>query len=267
MNRRRAIAALAGAFAHECVAATSQAMGVVLDASSGRLLTALRLETARAVLAPPGSTLKPLVLTALLESGKLRPDEAFACSGKLSIAGRSFACVHPHLNTPLDLPTAIAYSCNNYISQVCSRFASGELARVLSRYGLTSATHLSEIEVTGKLQSTSGTGTRLQALGEANVEITLLELAAAYRALAAHAPPAVLRGLEDAVEFGTAQRAQIAGVQVAGKTGSAAYGRWAWFAGFAPSRKPKVIVAVLTQGASGGADAAPIAQELLRASL
>lgn len=254
MNRRQAISTIMGATG--TFAASSQSMSVVLDAASGRVLASQRLEASKALLAPPGSTLKPLVLAALLESRKLRPDETFACSGKLTIEGRSFACVHPRMSAPLDLATAIAYSCNEYVARAAQRFAPGELTQVLSRYSL--ASHA---------QSAAGSRAQLQALGEANVEVTLLDLASAYRRLCISAPVEILKGLEDAVEFGTAQHAQIAGVQVAGKTGSAASGRWAWFAGFAPSRQPKVIVTVLTQGSSGGADAAPIAGELLRESL
>jgi penicillin-binding protein A len=267
MDRRRAIVALSGTFAYKSLAATSSGMGIVLDAASGRLVASRRLETARLLLAPPGSTLKPLVLAELLNSGKLGPDETFACTGKLMIDGRSFACVHPRLNRPVDLSTAIAYSCNEYVARAARRFEPGELARVLSRYGLSSRSHLSDDEATGRLQPSTGSQTQLQALGEANVEITLLELASAYRALSASAPQPALKGLEDAVEFGTAQHAQVPGVRVAGKTGSAANGHWAWFAGFAPSRQPKIIVAVLTQGSSGGADAAPLAQALLRSHL
>ena len=78
----------------------------------------------------------------------------------------------------------------------------------------------------------------------------------------------IVEGLEDAVEYGTAQRARVDGLAVAGKTGSirAAGGvPFAWFAGFAPSRKPEVVVTVLLQGRSGGADAAPIAARILQA--
>lgn len=225
------------------------------------------METAALLLAPPGSTLKPLVLTALLDAGKLRVNETHACTGKLTIEGRSFACVHPRMSAPLDLATALAYSCNEYVARVAQRFAPGELASVLARYGLASRTGLDAKEATGKLEQTSGTRAQLQALGEGGVEVTLLELAMAYRTLAAKTPPAVLRGLEDAVEFGTAQHARIAGARVVGKTGSSGNGRWAWFAGFAPSREPKFVVAVLTQGSSGGADAAPVARELLEGRL
>jgi cell division protein FtsI/penicillin-binding protein 2 len=78
----------------------------------------------------------------------------------------------------------------------------------------------------------------------------------------------VLAGMEDAVTYGTARRAQVAGLAVAGKTGSVRAGDGAfiaWFAGFAPSRDPAVVVTVMLQGRSGGADAAPIAGRILEA--
>jgi peptidoglycan glycosyltransferase len=79
------------------------------------------------------------------------------------------------------------------------------------------------------------------------------------------------------VERGTGTRAQISGVTVAGKTGTAETERSdtindVWFIGFAPAENPRVAVAVTVQGVVGfGGDfAAPIAQtliqELLKAS-
>src|SRR5438046_1183240 len=68
------------------------------------------------------------------------------------------------------------------------------------------------------------TSVRLLALGEDATAITPTALAAAYRRLGlrtgrvALAP--ILAGMEDAVEYGTAQRARVAGCKVAGKTGS-----------------------------------------------
>jgi len=99
-----------------------------------------------------------------------------------------------------------------------------------------------------------------------------MELALAYRHLAMSSSQAGMRpiiaGLEGAVEFGTAQNARITGVSVAGKTGSAATAAGAhvaWFAGFVPSRAPEVVVSVMLAGRSGGADAAPVASEILEA--
>jgi peptidoglycan glycosyltransferase len=88
---------------------------------------------------------------------------------------------------------------------------------------------------------------------------TPASLAAAYTRLAARAADAVKAGMADAVAYGTAQRAQVAGLAIAGKTGSARNA--AWFAGFTDS----VTIAVLVQGRSGGADAAPVAARILEA--
>jgi penicillin-binding protein A len=112
---------------------------------------------------------------------------------------------------------------------------------------------------------------RVQALGESGVVTSAMELALAYRKLAVSSQPEtqpIIAGLDGAVEFGTAQNARIAGANVAGKTGSAttsAGAHVAWFAGFMPSHAPEVVVTVMLAGRSGGADAAPVAREILEA--
>ena len=221
-------------------------------------------------LAPPGSTLKPLVLAALLRSGRLSATEPIHCPGRLTVAGRSFDCSHPHLDTPMRADTALAYSCNYFVARVAERFAPNELAAELERRGLASPTALlNQPEASGRVDRVSTRDAiRLQALGESGVAITTAELALAYRSLAQQTPPAVLAGLEGAVQYGTAQHARVDGVQVAGKTGSVIAdngARVAWFAGFMPSRAPEVALAVMLQGHSGGSDAAPIAGRILAA--
>jgi len=80
------------------------------------------------------------------------------------------------------------------------------------------------------------------------------------------------------VSSGTATGAQIPGVSVAGKTGTAqtAEGQdpHAWFIAFAPAEQPTVAVAVvvlnggdLGSEATGGAIAAPIAKAVMEAAL
>ena len=75
------------------------------------------------------------------------------------------------------------------------------------------------------------------------------------------------------VEGGTGTAAQIPGVQVAGKTGTAETGRPGendtWFIAFAPANNPQVAVAVAlsNQSGTGGATAAPIAKEIIEALL
>ena len=81
------------------------------------------------------------------------------------------------------------------------------------------------------------------------------------------------------VQSGTGTVAQIPGIEVAGKTGTAQHGEGlaphAWFVSFAPAQNPKIAVAVIVldggslgSDATGGVVAAPIAkavmQELLK---
>ncbi len=73
------------------------------------------------------------------------------------------------------------------------------------------------------------------------------------------------------VENGTGRRAQIDGVQVAGKTGTAenAADDHSWFIGFAPADDPKIAVAVFIRngGRTGGDISAPIAKSVIEAYL
>jgi peptidoglycan glycosyltransferase len=75
------------------------------------------------------------------------------------------------------------------------------------------------------------------------------------------------------VEAGTGTAAQISGVPVAGKTGTAETGRPGqndtWFIAFAPADRPQVAVAVAlsNQSETGGATAAPIAKQIIEALL
>ena len=74
------------------------------------------------------------------------------------------------------------------------------------------------------------------------------------------------------VAFGTGKAAQIPGVKVAGKTGTAELGGGlqddGWFVAFAPARRPTIAVGVLVvQAGFGGDVAAPIAKQVLEAGL
>ncbi|RMG61272.1 MAG: penicillin-binding protein 2, partial [Deltaproteobacteria bacterium] len=154
--------------------------------------------------------------------------------------------------------------------------------------------------------------TVVASIGQGYILVTPLELAVAYAAIASGgkvpAPHLVKRevGSEDepalsltvgsrslslirqALEgvvkdlHGTGRRADVPGVQAAGKTGTAQvvslpeedipeeeidyYRRdHAWFVGYAPSRDPEIVVAVVVEhGGSGGKVAAPIFREIVR---
>jgi peptidoglycan glycosyltransferase len=89
----------------------------------------------------------------------------------------------------------------------------------------------------------------------------------------------------DVVNKGTGTAAQIPGISVAGKTGTADNGPQnpdgsyvnpphAWFSGFAPADNPKIAVAVILENGgvngnetTGGLAAAPVAQAVMKAYL
>lgn len=70
------------------------------------------------------------------------------------------------------------------------------------------------------------------------------------------------------VKNGTGRSAQISGITVAGKTGTAENETdkdHAWFVGYAPAENPKIAVAVILEydGNTGGKNAAPIARNIM----
>lgn len=279
ISRREAIASLAGL---RVLAGSTRSLreiigdipgtGLLVDVRSRGLIAVHAPEVAGALLAPPGSAIKPFTLEALLQAGKLRADEAFPCPGNLEIGGRSFACSHPPVAEAMRARTALAYSCNCFVAHFAERFAPGELAAHLISFGLSSRTGwFGDGETSGRIaRATGGDARRLQAIGEDGVVVTAAAMALGYRRLATTATEEIRSGMEAAVEFGTAQHAGIAGTRVAGKTGSARTPNGesiAWFAGFAPSRRPSVAVTVMLHGRSGGADAAPVAARILAAHL
>ena len=80
------------------------------------------------------------------------------------------------------------------------------------------------------------------------------------------------------VSQGTGQAAQIPGVEVAGKTGTAQHAvgaaPHAWFVSFAPAADPQVAIAVVVEDggnagneAAGGSVAGPIAKAVMEAVL
>jgi peptidoglycan glycosyltransferase len=98
------------------------------------------------------------------------------------------------------------------------------------------------------------------------------------RALSSTHAAQLTRMMESVVTSGTGTTAQIPGVRVAGKTGTAQSAPdrppYAWFVSFAPADNPKVAVAVLVQDAgvarnaiSGSGLAAPIAKSVMEAVL
>jgi peptidoglycan glycosyltransferase len=98
------------------------------------------------------------------------------------------------------------------------------------------------------------------------------------RAVSPEVAAQLTRMMRTVVENGTGTAAQVDGVPVAGKSGTAEHGEGrdphAWFTAFAPADDPQVAVAVVVEDggdagseAAGGRVAAPIAKDIMEAVL
>jgi cell division protein FtsI/penicillin-binding protein 2 len=249
---------------------------VVEDVATGTILASYGLEEAAQNRARPGSTLKPFVLMALLETGKLRANEELVCRRTLRIESVEMDCTHPASVGLLNAKEAIVYSCNSYVAQVARRMNGAELADSFRMAGFSSPTGLVRNEISGHVDQPATTEElQLEALGAWGIEVTPLELLAAYRALASRrrssemgADSPVLDGLESSVEYGMAHAAHVEGVRIAGKTGTAASTNFAithgFFAGYEPADKPEIALVVYIERGRGG-DAAAAAQPVFAA--
>ena len=242
---------------------------VVARVSSGEILAAHALDLAAQRLERPGSTVKPFVLMALLETGKLRANERLLCRRPLWIGGVRMDCSHPASVADLDAEEAVAYSCNSYFAEAAARLSGGELVQGLRRAGLDAPSGLAKDEAIGRIEMPRDRAMlQLEALGDRGIEVTPLELLAAYRKLAlekrsgnvAEIDASTFAGLEQSVAYGMAHAADVEGMKIAGKTGTASSRESArthgFFVGYAPAEKPEIVVMVFLEQGNGGDSAA-----------
>lgn len=192
--------------------------------------------------AAPGSAIKPLTWMNLPRRVPAR------CFHPFFLGGHRVDCSHVPILTMVDGETALAASCNAWFAEMAKSLDPQKFQHRLLQYGARSrlARRMEELQ--------------LQALGLEAVEFTVMGLAKAYLQVAASPDPILRNGLERAVTEGTGQLAGLPERKVAGKTGTTREG--SWFAGFAPSRKPEVIVVAHTRLGHGATDAAPAAREI-----
>lgn len=243
---------------------------------------------------PPGSTFKIATAVTALEAGVVTMNDHMpvACSGGLQYGSRYFHCDGKHGS--LNLAEAIAKSCNTYFYQLglklgLSRLLAGgvdlgfrEKAGIdlpEERRPLWPATADYFNQRYGKSGWTSSVVLNL-AIGQGENAQTILNMARFYTALATDGTasrPEIARqapdrkrifkltdqqfsdlraALANVVATGTAERAKIRGVVLAGKTGTAQSRKFgpngkelnfSWFVGFAPADDPKIVVAMMLE--------------------
>lgn len=250
---------------------------VVIDVTSGKVLAAYRPDIAGRRLALPGSAIKPFTLITLIESGKVNAQAGVVCKRSMKIGGHDLSCTHPPITQPFDASAALAYSCNTYFATMAARLTPSELQRGFLRYGFGSPSGLMPNEAAGAVELASSTEElQMEAVGEAGLRVTPLQLLRAFQTLARmeathdHRLNPVYEGLRGAVSYGMGHAAQPQmSMSIAGKTGTSLVeeGPWrhGWFAGYAPANDPKIALVVFLEKGNGPVDAAGVAREIFAA--
>jgi penicillin-binding protein 2 len=253
----------------------------------------------------PASTFKLATAAIGLKMGLVTMDSRMPqpCSGGFYM-GRVFKCWDKRGHGDITLAQAIAKSCDVYFYQLGLRITLNNLLAggIKLGFGQKSGIDLpnertpqwpADTKYFDRKYGPRGWNTSVVlslSIGQANNAQTPLTMARFYTALAtdgaastpqivARTPertqilnlkPEQLKGLQDAlsdvVTRGTAAGAQIRGLTIAGKTGTAQVGGQqdnAWFVGYAPADKPRIVLAVLIEEGLHGTVAAKVATKLM----
>jgi peptidoglycan glycosyltransferase len=273
-----------------------------MDPRTGQVLAAVGL--AFSALQPPGSTMKIITSTALLQAGIVTLSTTFPVATSATIDGYVLhnaggeACGGTLLN-------AFAVSCNSVFAPLGAQLGAARLVATAERFGFDQPPSIpgaaeSLIPPPGMIGDSLAVGS--SAIGQGKVLASALEMTDVAATIAeggerpiptllAGQPPRfayvtspavasqVQRMMIAVVQYGTGTAAEIPGVQVAGKTGTAEVvnnaansnapqNSDAWFVAYAPVGAPQIAVGALfpAQGYGGGT-AAPAVRQVLLAGL
>ena len=265
-------------------------------------------------LQPPGSTFKIITLTGALEAGIAKPTTQYPVVSEALLSGVPIQNANGEYCGGT-LVQSFAHSCNSVFAPLGARLGAEKLYDVAERFGFNQplgipGSAISTIPEPADMGDDLNVGST--AIGQGLVQATTLQmtLAAATIADGGKRPVPTLqlgakprfvrvtsprvarevsRMMDAVVTGGTGTAAQIDGVKVAGKTGTAELRSTvapedgedtpehltddipdtdAWFVSFAPEEAPRVAVGVLfTEAGAGGDVAAPAAREVLVTAL
>lgn len=256
----------------------------------------------------PGSTFKVITSIAAIENGM--DIQTFEDNGKIIIDGKEISNSGQKAYGNIDLAEALSVSSNVVFSQLGIELGFDKLKDITGRIGMQEEIPF-DIPVSKSrfpYKEMSETDMAAVAMGQGKLQITPLHMAMITSAIANNGvmmkpmlvsqittpegstvltkKPSVLHQIttpetaaklkvmmQQVVDKGTGRNAQIKGIKVAGKTGTAENElsikqenkEHAWFIGFAPLEDPQIAVAVILEysGSTGGTQAAPIARELM----
>jgi peptidoglycan glycosyltransferase len=287
-----AVAALAGRYGG--ITVLNPRNGAV-EAAAGIAFTSVQ---------PPGSTFKIVTATAALAAGITTPSKQYPYESSVVLDG--FKMQNAGGETcGGSLTNAFATSCDTTFAPLGVQLGASRLVAMAERFGFDRPTRIAtalESTIPQPQQIGGPVAVGASAIGQGMVQASTLEMADVAAAIADHGrrpQPTLLAGaharfvrvtspkiagqvqsmMEAVVAYGTGTPAQIPGITVAGKTGTAelqdtagkknaAKFTDAWFVAYAPATDPKVVVCALFPNQGYGADtAAPAVRQMLEDAL
>ncbi len=285
---------------------------VALDPSTGAVFAFAGVPFS--ILQPPGSTFKVITTAGALDAGIVKPTDAFPYASTAVLSGVPLANAGGEVCGGT-LANAFAVSCNSVFAPLGAKLGADALVKTAERFGFNQpgafpSVAPSTIPQGNEIGDDLAVGS--SAIGQGRVQATTLEMAevaatignggrrpkltldlaqaraakrgGGVRAIKARTARRMRELMLGVVRYGTGTAAQISGVPVAGKTGTAELKSRepgdtttnpqdtdAWFVAFAPAqkgRRARAAVGVMLVGAGAGGDsAAPVAREILAATL
>ena len=200
--------------------------------------------------------------------GAIGVGEAFVHSSNVWFSQLAVALGQARLETlgemfRLDERWVYALDAGREMQTTAGKFPSAKLRREQAQVGIgQGAMVVTPLHVAMWTSAVAGGGALWQPRLLATEEPKLL-----WRVADASAAREVAGFMREAVSRGTGRNADVPGLRVCGKTGTAQVGGGAdhaWFTCFAPQENPQIVVTVLVErGGFGGAVAAPIARAVL----
>jgi penicillin-binding protein 2 len=255
---------------------------------------------------PPGSTFKPFIALAALDSKAISKEKRFdVCTGVYRLGRRPFRCWKKHGS--LDLTGAIINSCDIYFYQLGRLTGIDTISERVSRMGFGKRTGIDLLNEKGGilpnrewferrygLNWTQGHIFNLS-IGQGDLLVSPLQLACAYTIFAnagripmphiiarsdttyfttnisAEAIETVGSALAGVINRGTGTLARVPGIEICGKTGTSQNPHGddhSLFVGFAPAEDPSILVCIIVENAGhGGSVAAPITGKIIKSYL
>jgi peptidoglycan glycosyltransferase len=239
---------------------------------------------------PPGSSLKAMTASAALDSGTVTPDTQLTGPGEYR-GVRNFES--GEFGT-IDFATALRFSVNTAFAQVALKLGAKRITRYAEMFGFNKPPSMALHAATPSFPEPLDEGDLMWgSIGQAQVLATPLQMATVAATVAndgVRMQPRIDRDVEaegeraikvktahtmqelmrNVVIGGTGTAANVTGLDVAGKTGTAEVDvggerkNHAWFICFAPAPDARVAIAVVAEyGGVGGEVAAPLARNIL----